>query len=80
MLNENWERAKRGAWQEVTIYNLTSFANNTVLGDSKQKATLRHWHELKVLKGHKDFPPDSDVVGVTEATGICGMDALEKEL
>ena len=50
------------------------------MGDSKQKATLRHWHELKVLKGHKDFPPDSDVVGVTEATGICGMDALEKEL
>lgn len=24
--------------------------------------------------------PDSDVVGVTEATGICGMAALEKEL
>lgn len=24
--------------------------------------------------------PDSDAVGVTEATGICGPDALEKEL
>lgn len=66
--------------EKLLMYNLASFAN-TFLGDSNQKAILRSWHEWKVLRERAQRrPPDSDVVGVTEATGICGMDALEKEL
>lgn len=63
------------------MHNPTSFLSNTLLRNSKRKVILRNRNYLKILKGTaRRLLPDSDVVGVTEATGICGTAALEKEL